>query len=259
MKHLFAFTITFLLLTSLWAEARETYTFYYLQSYPETVGKGISAPLKWQGKDWLTAGSIVLSAGALYLADEEISDFFRRNQNGVADALTDWSIKYAEYGRIVPGLGISIVGGYLLKNEKLMNTGLLSLKSLVLASAATQSLKMVSGRARPNAELGNEFWQDDELYDELDSFPSGHTTVLWSIAPIIASQYRDRPWTPYSAYLIAIVGSLSRIYTNEHWASDVLAGAVIGYTSARLVQSSTPRVQVTPLPNIKGMGLAYQF
>lgn len=259
MKHLFAITLAFLLVSFLWAQEQETYTLYYLQSYPETVGKGIAAPLKWQGKDWLIAGTIVLSAGALYFADAEIRDFFRRNQNGAGDVLTDWSVKYAEYGRIAPGLGISIVGGYLLKNEKLMNTGLLSLKSMVLATAATQSLKMATGRARPNAGLGNEFWQDDDLYDELDSFPSGHTTVLWSIAPIVASQYRNIPWMPSCAYLMAILGSLSRIYTDAHWASDVLVGAVIGYTSACLVQSSTPRVQITPMPGIKGMGLAYQF
>ncbi len=251
--------ISLFLLSSLAAQQQETYTYYYLQSYPETVKQGIASPLKWQGKDWLAAGTIALSAGALYLADEEIRDFFRRNQNGVGDALTDWSIKYAEYDRIATGLGISIVGGYLLKNEKLMDTGLMSLKSIVLASMATQGLKAVTNRGRPYLELGNEFGQDSGLSEELDSFPSGHTTVLWSMAPIIASQYKDRPWTPYSAYLIAIVGSLSRIYTDDHWASDVLVGAVIGYSSARLVQSSTPKVQLGIMPNLKGLGVAYRF
>jgi membrane-associated phospholipid phosphatase len=52
-------------------------------------------------------------------------------------------------------------------------------------------------------------------------------------ATVFATMYRDQRWVPPVAYGLATLVGLSRIYDNAHWASDVMAGAAIGFLSAK--------------------------
>jgi undecaprenyl-diphosphatase len=58
------------------------------------------------------------------------------------------------------------------------------------------------------------------------SFPSGHTLVFFTIIPMVAKKF---PKLKTIFWMIAILVGLSRIYLGVHYASDVIAGAFIGY------------------------------
>ncbi len=60
------------------------------------------------------------------------------------------------------------------------------------------------------------------------AFPSGHATVAFGIAYLIASAYPGLWWAWSSAYIASLVISLSRIFVREHYPSDVIGGAIIG-------------------------------
>lgn len=45
--------------------------------------------------------------------------------------------------------------------------------------------------------------------------------------------FKDHKWVPPIAYGIATLVVLSRINDNAHWASDVFAGAALGFLSAK--------------------------
>jgi PAP2 superfamily len=77
------------------------------------------------------------------------------------------------------------------------------------------------------------------------SFPSGHTTVAFALATAVADQTHDG-WSDYVLYGAATLTALSRINDNNHWASDVLVGGVVGYLSARCVTRRMGPLQVTP-------------
>jgi membrane-associated phospholipid phosphatase len=49
--------------------------------------------------------------------------------------------------------------------------------------------------------------------------------------------YKNKKWVPPVAYSLATLVGLSRIYDNAHWGSDVLAGAAIGFLSAKAMNS----------------------
>jgi membrane-associated phospholipid phosphatase len=51
-------------------------------------------------------------------------------------------------------------------------------------------------------------------------------------------EYKNKPWVPIVAYSAAGLISLSRITENRHWATDLLAGAALGYLSGRLVTNN---------------------
>lgn len=73
------------------------------------------------------------------------------------------------------------------------------------------------------------------------SFPSGHTTVAFAAATVYALEYKDKPWVPVFAYTAASLIGLSRLTENKHWATDVLAGAALGYLTGRQVVNNYHR------------------
>lgn len=58
------------------------------------------------------------------------------------------------------------------------------------------------------------------------SFPSGHATVTFAVLPILDREFPKIKWFWIGFVLLV---AFSRIYTLEHYLSDVIAGALIGY------------------------------
>ena len=70
---------------------------------------------------------------------------------------------------------------------------------------------------------------------DLRSFPSGHTAKAFMGAELVRIEYGDlSPWISVGAYTAAIAVGALRIYNEQHWFTDVLAGAGIGILSARI-------------------------
>jgi hypothetical protein len=65
------------------------------------------------------------------------------------------------------------------------------------------------------------------------SFPSGHAAISFMTATMLHKEYGETvsPWFSVIGYGTATAVSLSRVYDNKHWCSDVLVGASIGIFS----------------------------
>ncbi|MBF9140037.1 phosphatase PAP2 family protein [Hymenobacter properus] len=76
---------------------------------------------------------------------------------------------------------------------------------------------------------------------ELTSFPSSHTSQAFLTATLLHEQYgRQYPWLSVSGYAVATATGAMRVLGNKHWATDVLAGAAIGFLSAETVWHAYP-------------------
>ncbi|HQQ67378.1 MAG TPA: phosphatase PAP2 family protein [Candidatus Cloacimonadota bacterium] len=258
MPKLFIIILLALAIVGTMHAGETSFTQQYLRSYPHSVCQGLQEPLSWETGQWLTAGGVLLGFTALYLADEEIKDFTQKNRSENSGKIMTAAKQFGEGIYVLPAIGLTIAGGLITDSPKTTDTGLLSLKSSILAQGVTQSFKLISQRKRPSADAGKEFFHSWKRKN--DSFPSGHSTIVWSIAPILADQYRDSKWVAPTVYSIATLTSISRVHDNSHWASDVFTGAAIGYYTARLVLADTPRLlQIYPSPAINGIGLSYSF
>jgi len=81
-------------------------------------------------------------------------------------------------------------------------------------------------RERPNADITFLLpWQNN-------SFPSHHALRVSMLATMFGTAYPS--WLPFLIFSAAVV-SISRIYSERHYPSDVLAGSFIGFLCARLV------------------------
>ena len=100
-------------------------------------------------------------------------------------------------------------------DEKMFETGKLATAAFMEATFVTYSLKHIVGRSRPLAE--------DNA--EKTSFPSGHTTIAFTMATVAGHEYKK---LRIPLYTVAIGTAFSRIYLGRHYPSDVIAGALIG-------------------------------
>ena len=90
--------------------------------------------------------------------------------------------------------------------------------ALLTSTLITSALKVITRERRPDGSSRT-------------SFPSGHATAAFTVATMQA-HYHPRQ-APYW-YLGAALISESRVQLNRHYLHDVVAGAAVGYFSARL-------------------------
>ena len=137
----------------------------------------------------------------------------------------------------------------------------------VLAQAAIYPVKLAVGRVRPADGQGNDAFRP---FSGNDAFPSGHTTQAFAFASAI-SMHADNPWVGGAAYGVAGLVGLSRLETRDHFAADVLGGALVGTTIGRAVvridqkrrAAAGSRVELDfhPLwtPDFRGLQLVAKF
>ncbi len=63
------------------------------------------------------------------------------------------------------------------------------------------------------------------------SFPSGHTSIAFTYALLMAFLLKRKFWTIFFPLVAFFVG-YSRVYLAQHFVTDVLAGIVVGMTSS---------------------------
>ena len=91
------------------------------------------------------------------------------------------------------------------------------------------------------------------------SFPSGHTSSAFTVAPILASRFGWKVGVP--AYGLAAVTALGRIEDNNHFASDVIAGATLGVIVGESVAHHGAKFHMPGHVTMgrKGVGLRFKF
>jgi hypothetical protein len=189
----------------------------------------ITAPGRWEGTDWLTAGGIVGATALSYSLDNGAMDFMERNRSSFNDDATDIAVEYGS-GAVAIGVPATLyLGGLLFKEPWLRETGLLAGTTMVVASATTTLGKIAVGRARPYAGFGRAKFRPFNSHEEFMSFPSGHTTAAFALSAVLSARIKN-PWATAGLYGVATAAAMSRMYTRDHWLSDVVFTAA--YTSA---------------------------
>jgi membrane-associated phospholipid phosphatase len=122
-------------------------------------------------------------------------------------------------------MGLSAIFAVDESRPVLSDTGVAALEAGGLAILATEGLKRAVGRARPDAGLGKAEFDTFSSERKFHSFPSRHTAVMWAAVTPYAQEYRA-PWL----YGIAAITNAARVGSREHWLSDTVGGALVGYT-----------------------------
>jgi membrane-associated phospholipid phosphatase len=190
-----------------------------------------TAPLRWDGRDWLEFGGTLAAIGVIHEFDDDVRDHFAdpdapldgEDPNNLDDALP---------------AAVMLAGTWLLAGIVDEPDGWREVGSMIQATAftavSTEILKLSFGRQRPN-----ETTDPDQWFESGDSFPSRHVSVAFAIGTVLAESGDDRyRWARrFLGYGLAGTTAWLRMDHNQHWASDVAAGAALGLSTARFVMN----------------------
>ncbi len=110
--------------------------------------------------------------------------------------------------------------------------------AIILAGVFTYGLKEAFGRTWPETWVNNNpSYFGKGVYGffpfhggrEYASFPSGHTTAICALAGSLWFLWPRLRWV---GVLLALAVAVGLLGANYHWLSDIMAGAVVGVTTA---------------------------
>ncbi|NVN94936.1 MAG: phosphatase PAP2 family protein [Bacteroidetes bacterium] len=198
-----------------------------------------TSPFRIKKKDLLYLLPVALAATTAIVYDEDIHRNimqFKTNNAWVKDV----SPVFTNGGEISVVGGISAafyLTGFVLKDDKAMQTGAIAGYALVNSAVVVSILKMIAGRERPRVDATNTWHPFPESLKQFSgtssdyyaSFPSGHSIAAFTLATVIAEQYKETKIIPFIMYTLASGVALSRTTENAHWLSDVIVGSALGY------------------------------
>lgn len=163
---------------------------------------------------------------------------------------------------LVAGTGVYAL---ISRNQHFEKATILLIGAHLISSFLTEEAKVTFQRHRPNSgDPYNTFdWRGGPRKNK--SFFSAHAVNAFTTAAVFAICFKDKKWVPIVSYSLATLVGLSRIYENAHWASDVLAGAAVGYLSAwgmnKIYDRLGQRLMFLPEAGFKqyGVCLSYRF
>lgn len=181
----------------------------------QDVGQEISSPVNTKAKYYLLSGVLLTS----FLTLDGVEDSLGHDvQNDAVreKPLGSFSVWGDLAGQMVPNaIYLSSLYGmyYFTDNLEYRRKSFLMFKATVYSGLMATLIKYIVKEPRPNS-------------DNVDSFPSGHTTSAFAFASVIGVEH-EWYWG-VAAYTMAGVVALSRINDNAHRLHDVAGGATLG-------------------------------
>ncbi|MHB8930882.1 MAG: phosphatase PAP2 family protein [Melioribacteraceae bacterium] len=234
MKHKIYLSLFLIIIsgTSLFGQLKYTFP----QFWRET-GDFIKQPARWDGSDWLKLG--VVSAATFLMmetADQPIRDAVLKNQRYSKSVPMEFGRMWGEiYSPIVMFSGFaaySLLTDDIGTRKIAYEIGQASL----YAAGISFVLKLAIGRSRPYLNEGaHSFSPFASIFNQDNkSIPSGHATVAFILSTVLSRNIKSPVWKAL-VYLPAVLTLISRVYQDQHWASDAFAGAALGYFVATWV------------------------
>ncbi len=182
--------------------------------------------------DWNNVWPLLAVGGASITmhnttADREIAETFDLNRalsTDVDEAISNLGGPGLHFG--AAGLWYAISAG---KQDRLnKQRSWTMLKALSVNGALTLGLKLVRNNRTPN--------------DKWLGWPSGHTSSSFTVAAVLDEIYG--PDVGFPAYLGAGFVGYRMMDSGDHWASDVLFGAVLGYLVGHHVAGKDKQLEI---------------
>lgn len=241
-----------------------------LGEFIEDTGRIWSSPFHLKDRNAGPLFLFVAATSVLIVADEDIHRRLKTfaDENGWVGDIGPVITTFGGAGAWAAA-GLFYGAGLVFKDGRARDTGYLAASAILQTFLVSHVVKGLSGRQRPLAAEGEDRWSgpsgffkryDRDNYGLYDSFPSGHAATAFSLATVVALQYRHRVWVGALAYTLAAAASVSRVTEDRHWMSDVFVGAVLGHFVARLVvHNHRKRQRLVPVVSCSGRSVAFGF
>jgi hypothetical protein len=189
-------------------------------------------------RDLVYAGAIVGSSAIVAAFDERIAHWTQSPHVQGSTSRHDLADNLTVINEVPLTLGaIALYGiGRLAGSETWADVGLHTTEALVLTVSATEVVRGTLGRLRPRASPDDAFqFKPGKGFTDFAarSYPSIHAAVAFTAASALVEEMKTRQvhavkYVAPVLYTAALVPGFTRLYLNQHWASDVVAGTFTG-------------------------------
>jgi len=226
----------------------------------------LKAPFSWEKDDWRRFGAVAgVTAGTLFIIDKN-HDNYSKNIGGDVDYISEKARFFGDGLFILPFCGASYVYAKLTSRPRLTSAAYSGAQSYLISGLVVTMIKFAVHRPRPNRGGEYSAFEEQSFFSgENLSFPSGHTASAFAVASVTGYYYGDSPWKVRTAYTLAGLVGWSRFNDHDHWPSDVLVGAALGYYIGKKVSAlnsgGADGLSLVPvyIPGGQGLGLASRF
>lgn len=204
-------------------------------------GLGADLADAFTGTSLLFYGTAVAATGAMSLvgADQAIRVGVQRHL-----AFAPYGDTSVVAGYVLPAVAAPAIYliGLAVDDRETAGAGSAAVQALVTTVLTTGLLEWGVGRVYPvnggdprapdllqHPEYAREFRPFQTFAWPPGAWPSGHTSATISIAAALTAYYPGKAWVPLVGYPLALAIGFGMIDGDHHWASDVVAGALIGH------------------------------
>jgi membrane-associated phospholipid phosphatase len=230
----------------------------YIKTYFTDSWQILKSPVRWKKKQWITAGAVTGTTILAYVFDDEIREFFQNNQTQALDQASKYFFDPLGAGYVtIPLAGGFYLYGLIADDQRAVRAGLTGVKAIVITAVFTYAIKYATQRHRPyqDSPPNPRIWEGPFGNYQSTSFPSGHSSLVFAAAAVFASEYKDKIWVPVLSYSLASLAAISRVYDDQHWASDVIFGSALGFVIGKFVyKSSVNNPDLVFIPGVSATG-----
>ncbi|MGD1020310.1 MAG: phosphatase PAP2 family protein [Verrucomicrobiia bacterium] len=207
----------------------------YLEWLWEDPANLFTRPAFWGGAQWATFGIEAGITGGLIPADRSFRDFSDDIHNKTLTStlkpidfvLGNYPVALISGGMFASGLGFH--------NEKLADSGFLSLESVGYATLIDVGIKGLTERERPRETHDPyAFLGPGGSSHGSSSFVSGDAIAAFAFASSVSEVWQT-PWVTWPLYALAAAVAVQRTEADAHWLSDVVGAAFLGHAIGKTI------------------------
>lgn len=218
-----------------WGEFRDDMN--YSWTVTKDLGSAIANPSPKDLTALLIGSGVVVSA---YFLDDTFRNFSQTHQNNFASSIASVDNYYGNYKYMISMPIVVYTGGFLSNNSDIQNTGLKLTQAVIYSGLVTIIVKELTGRSRPYLNEGTHHFNPFTLNEDRRSFFSGHSSLTFAFSTVMANEIDNLAWKIFWYGAAGTVAG-SRIYHDQHWFSDTIAGALIGYAIGNFVSRQSKK------------------
>jgi len=201
------------------------------QKLRDTVFTGIKS-VTGKGFKPFILPSALLAYGSLSLVVSPLKNLNHSIQNQIITNHPNFSTHADDYLWLTPTAavyGLNLAGLHGRNNYR--DLTMIVLISNFIARGSSLLIKKTVYEIRPDGS-------------DHEGFPSGHTTAAFAAAEYLYQEYKTvSPWIGIGGYAVAGATGALRLYNNQHYLGDVIAGAGLGILSTKITYLVYPYIK----------------
>jgi membrane-associated phospholipid phosphatase len=228
-----------------------------IEKFFEVGGDIFTAPAHFDRQDWTNLSASAAATSAAYFLDQSIREFSQENHTAFLNTIFSIDGTY-HLGFIAVADAAIYAYGAVAEDDDIRNLGLRLTEATVYSALINYSIKILTSRSRPFLNKGNADFNPFEVNYSQTSFPSLHSTSGFAFSKVMAD-YIDNIYWKIGWYTFSSLVALARVYHDQHWFSDIIAGALLGYFIGSFVNNHPSNMKKSGPDPVPGYALTFRI